>query len=133
MTNPTREHLAGLVVAQQFFERNGAVYSAKALDDLIEQAKAAPQDEPAAWQWLDTAHYRKYLPANAERCAWRPIYAYPSAPADHIPDATKMVDADLLELLNDCLEFTHTVKWPQRLRDRIRAKLSTLRTQEPTP
>jgi hypothetical protein len=36
---------------------------------------AAPQGEPVAWQWLDTAHFRKNLPAGATRDEWRPLYA----------------------------------------------------------
>ncbi len=48
MTNPTREHLAGLELAKQLLFDSGAADSAQTLDDLIAQAKAAPQDEPVA-------------------------------------------------------------------------------------
>lgn len=30
--------------------------------------------EPVAWQWLDTGTFRKHLPKNTERSAWRPLY-----------------------------------------------------------
>lgn len=33
-----------------------------------------PKQEPVAWQWLDTATFRKKLPKNAERGAWNPLY-----------------------------------------------------------
>ncbi len=33
--------------------------------------------EPVAWQWLNTAHFRKKLPADAEPGAWNPLYTHP--------------------------------------------------------
>jgi hypothetical protein len=33
--------------------------------------------EPVAWQWLDSGHFRKKLPATAETGAWRPLYTHP--------------------------------------------------------
>jgi hypothetical protein len=33
--------------------------------------------EPVAWQWLNTAHFRKKLPKDAERGAWNPLYTAP--------------------------------------------------------
>jgi hypothetical protein len=30
-----------------------------------------------AWQWLDSGHFRKKLPASAETGAWRPLYKHP--------------------------------------------------------
>jgi hypothetical protein len=35
------------------------------------------EQEPVAWQWLNTAHFRKKLPANAESGAWNPLYTTP--------------------------------------------------------
>lgn len=35
------------------------------------------QQEPAAWQWLTTAHFRKHLPKDAEPGAWTPLYTAP--------------------------------------------------------
>jgi hypothetical protein len=32
------------------------------------------QNEPVAWQWLTTAHFRKKLPKDAEKGAWNPLY-----------------------------------------------------------
>lgn len=32
--------------------------------------------EPVAWQWLDTAHFRKRIPSNAVADEWRPLYAH---------------------------------------------------------
>jgi len=45
-----------------------------ALRAAIEQAE---KQEPVAWQWLNTAHFRKSLPASAEPGAWTPLYAAP--------------------------------------------------------
>jgi hypothetical protein len=39
------------------------------------QAEAV--QEPVAWQWLNTAHFRKNLPVNAESGAWNPLYTRP--------------------------------------------------------
>jgi hypothetical protein len=50
---------------------------AKQFIQAIEQAE---QQEPEAWQWLDTAHFRKHLPKDAEPGVWRPLYAAPTAP-----------------------------------------------------
>ena len=36
-----------------------------------------PEQEPVAWQWLNTAHFRKKLPADAEPRAWNPLYTHP--------------------------------------------------------
>jgi hypothetical protein len=36
-----------------------------------------PVQEPVAWQWLNTAHFRKKLPADAERGAWNPLFTHP--------------------------------------------------------
>lgn len=35
------------------------------------------KDEPVAWQWLGSAHFRKKIPKNADRTAWNPLYHYP--------------------------------------------------------
>jgi len=35
------------------------------------------QNEPVAWQWLTTAHFRKKLPKDAEKGAWNPLYTTP--------------------------------------------------------
>ena len=37
----------------------------------------AQQQEPVAWQWLTTAHFRKRLPKDAEKGAWNPLYTSP--------------------------------------------------------
>ncbi|HEY9814430.1 MAG TPA: hypothetical protein V6D20_01280, partial [Candidatus Obscuribacterales bacterium] len=46
-----------------------------ALRAALEQPEVSA--EPVAWQWLDTAHFRKHLPKTAEAGAWRPLYAAP--------------------------------------------------------
>jgi hypothetical protein len=37
----------------------------------------AENQEPVAWQWLTTAHFRKKLPKDAEPGAWTPLYTAP--------------------------------------------------------
>ncbi len=36
-----------------------------------------PEQEPVAWQWLGSAHFRKKLPKNADITAWNPLYTTP--------------------------------------------------------
>lgn len=36
-----------------------------------------PEQEPVAWQWLGSAHFRKKLPKNADITAWNPVYSAP--------------------------------------------------------
>jgi hypothetical protein len=36
-----------------------------------------PAQEPVAWQWLGSAHFRKKLPKNADITAWNPLYTNP--------------------------------------------------------
>ena len=38
---------------------------------------AQPAQEPVAWQWLGSAHFRKKLPKNADITAWNPLYTTP--------------------------------------------------------
>ena len=40
-------------------------------------AKRVPQQEPVAWQWLDTANFRKKLPTRANKAEWNPLYTAP--------------------------------------------------------
>ena len=35
------------------------------------------EQEPVAWQWLGSAHFRKKLPKNADVTAWNPLYTAP--------------------------------------------------------
>jgi hypothetical protein len=50
------------------------------VDGLRQAIEQAEQAQPVAWQWLDTAHFRKHLPKDAEPGVWRPLYAAPTAP-----------------------------------------------------
>ena len=34
------------------------------------------KNEPVAWQWLGSAHFRKKIPKNADKTAWNPLYHY---------------------------------------------------------
>ena len=44
---------------------------------LQDVQKALPVQEPVAWQWLGSAHFRKKIPKNADVSAWNPLYANP--------------------------------------------------------
>ena len=43
-------------------------------------ALAQPAQEPVAWQWLGSAHFRKKIPKNADITAWNPVYSAPQRP-----------------------------------------------------
>ena len=40
-----------------------------------EMLAAIPAAEPEAWQWLDTANFRRSIPASSNASEWRPLYA----------------------------------------------------------
>ena len=44
---------------------------------LYKDAYGQPEQEPVAWQWLGSAHFRKKLPKNADVTAWNPLYSAP--------------------------------------------------------
>jgi hypothetical protein len=49
---------------------------------LLRKIKSSPprretEQEPVAWQWLNSAYFRKKPPANAESGAWIPLYTAP--------------------------------------------------------
>tara|TARA_R110000772_G_scaffold125466_20_gene232226 strand:- start:1141 stop:1581 length:441 start_codon:yes stop_codon:yes gene_type:complete len=47
------------------------------LESIAREALAQPEQEPVAWQWLGSAHFRKKLPKNADVTAWNPLYTTP--------------------------------------------------------
>ncbi len=55
------------------------------------------KQEPAAWQWLNTAHFRKNLPVNAELGAWNPLYTHPPR-----RKWRGLTEEELLPLLHSC-------------------------------
>jgi hypothetical protein len=40
------------------------------------------KQEPVAWQWLDTANFRKKLSVNANKDEWTPLYTAPRELSD---------------------------------------------------
>jgi hypothetical protein len=64
--------------------------------------KEAENQEPVAWQWLNTAHFRKKLPKDAEKGAWNPVYTTPQQRT-----WVGLTDEERLKLyrqFEDCLE-----------------------------
>ena len=43
----------------------------------LKERLTQPEQEPVAWQWLGSAHFRKKLPKNADVTAWNPLYSAP--------------------------------------------------------
>jgi hypothetical protein len=40
-------------------------------------ALAQPAQEPVAWQWLNSAHFRKKIPKSANKTEWSSVYTVP--------------------------------------------------------
>jgi hypothetical protein len=56
-------------------------------------------NEPVAWQWLNTAHFRKKLPADAEPGAWNPLYTHPPR-----REWRGLTEEDIWTLAANCLD-----------------------------
>lgn len=62
------------------FRGHDLPYGSKAYSkgiDISYKIKAAlvqPEQEIVAWQWLDTAHFRKKIPHDSKSEQWRPLY-----------------------------------------------------------
>jgi hypothetical protein len=56
--------------------------------------KLSTNSGPVAWQWLDTAHFRKIVPAGAEAGAWRPLYARPAPSVEPVAWMHHYVDGE---------------------------------------
>ena len=62
---------------------------------MVDRGATQPQAEPVAWQWLNSAVYRKKLPKFAEAGAWNPLYAAPQAqPAPNLKHCACEFDGD---------------------------------------
>ena len=75
MTNEERQQVIqalelGRVIAKDENSPSYDAYFSKALAIMQREDKR----QPDAWQWLNTAHYRKKLPPTAERSHWNPLY-----------------------------------------------------------
>lgn len=68
--------------------------------------------DPVAWQWINTAHFRRKIPANANPGDWRPLYTHP-------PQADALREE--LERKSDAIQRL----W--RERDELRAENAALR------
>lgn len=74
----------------------------KAVSDL-DAALAEPVQKPVAWQWLDTAHFRKKIPADSTSSEWTPLYTSPPPlTEEEIEKAYREIWRDLPN------EFDHT-------------------------
>ena len=70
----------------------------------LRAALAEPEQKPVGWQWLDTANYRKKLPANAIPEHWRPLY---TAPTPRKP----LTDEEIDELSCSMVRGDKSVNW----------------------
>jgi len=65
----------------------------------LRAALEQPEQEPIAWQWLNTAHFRKKLPADAEPGAWNPLYTHPPR-----REWRGLTEEEKLQILDDTME-----------------------------
>ena len=61
---------------------------------------AQPEQEPVAWQWLDTAHFRKKLPKDAGDGVWNPLYAAPQRTFVGLTDVEIEQAIELISMLH---------------------------------
>jgi hypothetical protein len=54
--------------------KNGEDSLVVALGMLFHRCATTQSAEPVAWQWLDTAHFRKKIPSHSNAAEWRPLF-----------------------------------------------------------
>ena len=59
----------------------------------------AQEQEPVAWQWLGSAHFRKKIPKNSDTSDWSPLYRTPQR---------TWVGLTIEEIAACCMESTTT-------------------------
>jgi hypothetical protein len=64
-------------IAQNLQSRLDAALLLEERRQEIAQPRRETEQEPVAWQWLNSAYFRKKPPANAESGAWIPLYTHP--------------------------------------------------------
>ena len=85
----------------------------------IKEALAQPEQEPVAWQWLGSAHFRKKLPKNADITAWNSLYSAPQR------TWVGLTDEDVDEAARCCVKSGQSVNAAIRA---IEAKLRSKNT-----
>lgn len=50
------------------------------------------ESKPVAWQWLDTATFRKSVPASSNPSEWTPLYAHPAPDAKPVGKFAQFTD-----------------------------------------
>ena len=71
-----QQALEAMDKATRFMRDSDYVKLNQAVDALrAALAQQEREQEPVAWQWLNSAYFRRKPPANAESGAWNPLYA----------------------------------------------------------
>lgn len=89
-------------------QKTGGMIQRKATEPIaaLRAALAEPVQEPVAWQWLDTAHFRKKIPADSTSSEWTPLY---TAPPQRKPLTEEEVEKAYREIWRDLSsDFDHT-------------------------
>jgi hypothetical protein len=99
------------------FRAVNAVHEGQQCYVLDETAQAeAEKQEPAAWQWLTTAHFRKKLPKDAEKGAWNPLYTHPQPKREPLLVFAKECvlgayrESELADAAQRAIEAAHGIK-----------------------
>lgn len=75
-------HDVWLYVSGDFEDDDEALTYAGRIADKLNSSAALASQEVVAWQWLDTANFRKQLPKAANRNEWRPLVVASSQSAE---------------------------------------------------
>lgn len=108
MNKVTREHLAGLELAMQRLNRHLAPENQKALNGLIAQASAAPEQGPVYQVCDETSNWIDVSLEKFESCLNKPggwqrrtLYTHPSAEIDRLRAEIKRLDLALAQADHD--------------------------------
>jgi hypothetical protein len=102
--------------ALQYLESNADADSDWEIMIALRKALEQPEQEPVAWQWLMTAHFRKKLPKDAEKGAWNALYTTP--PAAQRP-WVGLTDEDMKDPKTHIFDFIYGARWAEaKLKER---------------
>jgi hypothetical protein len=129
MTNPNREHLAGLAhelwSAAQLLPGEGIEDGVARIADLIAQAKAAPQAEPVSREALKKRFDQLELEVMQNKHTAASLFTKMRTAALYLDSPSP--DAELVSLLREIITDSGFSNLHEPLQDRIDAKLASLK------
>ena len=77
----------------------------------IKKALAQPEQEPVAWQWWGSAHFRKKIPKDSDTSDWSPLYRTPQRTWVGLTEEQFLEAARLAEDGNYLVAFQRIQLW----------------------